>query len=377
MANIFDYLQWRADIPMAVDGFNEADNLVLSMLAYSDLGGIVSRFGAPTPLPEVRSAFFELHSREEIEKSTVITAKAPFLMDEMCTGARFEGMRIGYYLDEIDRENNAQIAAMTFFLPDDTVYVAFRGTDNTLIGWKEDFDLSYASGTPGQLRAAEYLNEIGAAVPGRLRIGGHSKGGNFAIFASAFCASTVREKIDVVYTNDGPGFMEEITDSPEYRRILPRIVSIIPDTSVIGLLFANDCPHKVVKSSANGLYQHDGFSWEILRNRFVPAELTELGRFIDKSLDGWLDTLDAEDRKSFTDTVFELFRSTGMETLSAMSGQKLKSLEAILTTMRDLPKDKQRELRRLALQLLQSGGQTAKEQLPKRTAPKQQKARET
>ena len=377
MANIFDYLQWRADIPMAVDGFNEADNLVLSMLAYSDLGGIVSRFGAPTPLPEVHSAFFELHSREEIEKSTVITAKAPFLMDEMCTGARFEGMRIGYYLDEIDRENNAQIAAMTFFLPDDTVYVAFRGTDNTLIGWKEDFDLSYASGTPGQLRAAEYLNEIGAAVPGRLRIGGHSKGGNFAIFASAFCASTVREKIDVVYTNDGPGFMEEITDSPEYRRILPRIVSIIPDTSVIGLLFANDCPHKVVKSSANGLYQHDGFSWEILRNRFVPAELTELGRFIDKSLDGWLDTLDAEDRKSFTDTVFELFRSTGMETLSAMSGQKLKSLEAILTTMRDLPKDKQRELRRLALQLLQSGGQTAKEQLPKRTAPKQQKARET
>ena len=359
MANIFVYLQWRADIPMAVDGFNEADNLVLSMLAYSDLGGIVSRFGAPTPLPEVRSAFFELHSREEIEKSTVITAKAPFLMDEMCTGARFEGMRIGYYLDEIDRENNAQIAAMTFFLPDDTVYVAFRGTDNTLIGWKEDFDLSYASGTPGQLRAAEYLNEIGATVPGRLRIGGHSKGGNFAILASAFCASTVREKIDVVYTNDGPGFMEEITDSPEYRRILPRIVSIIPDTSVIGLLFANDCPHKVVKSSANGLYQHDGFSWEILRNRFVPAELTELGRFIDKSLDGWLDTLDAEDRKSFTDTVFELFRSTGMETLSAMSGQKLKSLEAILTTMRDLPKDKQRELRRLALQLLQSGGQTA------------------
>ena len=92
MANIFDYLQWRADIPMAVDGFNEADNLVLSMLAYSDLGGIVSRFGAPTPLPEVRSAFFELHSREEIEKSTVITAKAPFLMDEMCTGARFEGI---------------------------------------------------------------------------------------------------------------------------------------------------------------------------------------------------------------------------------------------------------------------------------------------
>ncbi len=377
MANIFDYLQWRADIPMAVDGFNEADNLVLSMLAYSDLGGIVSRFGAPASLSEVRSAFFELHSREEIEKSTVITAKAPFLMDEMCTGARFEGMRIGYYLDEIDRENNAQIAAMTFFLPDDTVYVAFRGTDNTLIGWKEDFDLSYASGTPGQLRAAEYLNEIGATVPGRLRIGGHSKGGNFAIFASAFCASTVREKIDVVYTNDGPGFMEEITDSPEYRRILPRIVSIIPDTSVIGLLFANDCPHKVVKSSANGLYQHDGFSWEILRNRFVPAELTELGRFIDKSLDGWLDTLDAEDRRSFTDTVFELFRSTGMETLSAMSGQKLKSLEAILTTMRDLPKDKQRELRRLALQLLQSGGQTAKEQLPKRTAPKQQKARET
>ncbi|MBQ6019413.1 MAG: DUF2974 domain-containing protein [Clostridia bacterium] len=370
MANIFDYLTWRADVPFAVDPFNEADNLVLSMLAYTDFGGVVTLSGPSVTLTDVYNLFFRLYSREEIEKSAVITAKAPFLMDGMRTGARFRDMRIGYYLDEIDREKYAQIAAVTFLLPDGSAYVAFRGTDNTLIGWKEDFDLSYASRTPGQLRAAEYLSEVGRKIPGRLRVGGHSKGGNFAIYASAFCDGDVRDRICAVYTNDGPGFMEEITESEEYRAILPRIRSVIPDTSVIGLLFANDCPHRVVRSSANGLYQHDGFSWEISRNRFVPAELTELGHFIDKSLDAWLEELDADERKSFTDTVFELFRSTGMDTLSAMGGQKLKSLEAILSAMRELPKEKQKELRRLFLQLLQSGGQTAKEKLPKRTAPK-------
>ncbi len=361
MANIFDYLKWRADVPLSVDPFNEVDALVLSMLAYTDLGGVVPRYGQTVSLTEAREAFFAAHDRDEIAKSTVITAKAPFLMDDMLTGARFADCRIAYYLDEIDVEAHAQVSAVTYFLPDDTAFVAFRGTDNTLIGWKEDFDLSYVAGTPGQRKAVEYLDGVGGATSLPLRVGGHSKGGNFSIYAASYCERRIQDRIVTVYTNDGPGFLEEVTGSEGYRRILPRIYSVIPDTSVIGLLFGNDCPHKVVKSSQNGIYQHDGFSWEVERDRFVVTELTELGHFIDKALDTWLDELDADERRSLTDTLFTLFKSTGLDTLSQMGGQKLKSLESILSAVRELPKDKQKELRRLLVQLLQSGGATAKE----------------
>lgn len=373
MSNIFDYLAWRADVPFSVDPFNEADNLVLAMLAYTDFDGVVPEDGTTIPLPEAYDLFFEKHTREEIEASAVLTAKAPFLMDEMRVGARYRDARLCFYMSELDPEEHAQIAAVTLLLPDGAAYIAFRGTDNTLIGWKEDFDLSYVARTKGQARAVEYLNKTGAAVPGPLRVGGHSKGGNFAIFASSFCDPEIQERIETVYSNDGPGFLEEVTESDGYRRILPRIRSIIPDTSVIGLLLGNDCPHKVIKSSASGLYQHDGFSWEILRNRFVETEQTELGQFLDKTLDVWFGEMTPEERRSLTDMMFDLFRSTGLETISEMGGQKLKSLEAILSAIRKLPKEKQKELRSFFMQLLQSGGQTVKEQRPRKNAKKDPK----
>ena len=364
MANLFDYLQWRGDVPFQADPFNEVDNLVLCELAYTDFDGIVPPDGPGVPLASAYEQYFALHSREEVMGRTSYTGKAPLLMEEMVRGARFGGTRVCRYINEVDKEKDCQVSAVTFLLADGTAFVAFRGTDGTLVGWKEDFDLSYADRTEGQRRAVDYLNAAAAAVPGPLRVGGHSKGGHFAVYAAAYCDPRTQDRIQQVYSNDGPGFRPDILAAAGYQRIVERVISIVPDTSVIGMLLETQAAHRVVKSSASGIVQHDGFSWQILRNRFVPAKLSETSVFLDQVLDTWLAGMDDDTRRSMTDTVFSVLSSAGEDTFHAMSEQKLKTAEAILSAVQKLPREKQREMRRLAAQLLQSGGMAAAAYLP-------------
>ncbi len=359
MANIFDYLKWRNDVPFSADAFGEVDNLVLAELAYTDFGGIVPPDSEQISIIDTHKAFFEKNDRTEIMASTSFTAKAPFLMDDMVSGARFNNIRLSNYINEIDKDKDAQFSAITIHLGDGTIYVSFRGTDGTVVGWKEDFNLSYIAETEGQRKAAAYLDNIASHFPNPIRVGGHSKGGNFAVYAATFCADKVKPQIIGVYSNDGPGFREEVTNSAEYKSILPKIVSIIPDTSVIGLLLSSGAEHRVAKSDATGIFQHDGFSWQVEKNRFVGATLSDMAIFIEKTLGVWLGSMDDETRKSMTSSVFSLFEATGMDSFSSMSEQKWKSTEAILSSIRGLPKEKRRELAVLANELFKSGGKTA------------------
>ena len=155
-----------------------------------------------------------------------------------------------------------------------------------------------------------------------------------------------------------------MTRSAGYLRILPKVTSIIPDTSIIGLLLSSLSKHHVVKSTASGIMQHDGFSWCINRNQFVPAELSETGKIMNRTLDSWISRLDDDTRRSFTDTVFTILEATGKETVSEISHEKMKSMEKMIGSMPFIPKEKQAELLRLAGQLLQIGGQAVLEQLP-------------
>lgn len=355
MANIFDYLAWRADVPFSVDPFNEVDNLVLSELAYTDFSGIVGT--APVSLEDACTAYFARYNREEVLQRTTYTGKAPLLMEDMVRGARFRSMTLSHYFSELDKDQNVQIAAVTLHLPDGTAFVAFRGTDGTLIGWKEDFGMGFESHTAGQQRAATYLNEVGRTTSEPLRIGGHSKGGNFAVYASAFCAPEVRARIREIYTNDGPGFRDDILATPEYDAIVPRVISIVPDTSIIGKLLGSEGVHRIVESSASGLIQHDAFTWQVLRNRFVEAAATELGIFIDQSIKHWFAGMDDEERRTLTDTVFTAFETAGMENFH--DGTRLKRLETMYQSLRKLPKEQQSDILRAVGLLFQSGGQTA------------------
>lgn len=356
MAGIFDYLDWRGDVPFSVDPFNEVDNLVLSELAYTDFRDIVPEDGTEIPLPEACKAFFSRHTRKELLAGSSYTAKAPLLLEGMASGARFRETLLSHHVNEVDPVQGIQFSALTAALPDGSRFAAFRGTDGTLVGWKEDFDFSFLSGTAGQKRAVEYLDLVGSLPGGPLVVGGHSKGGNLAIYAASFCRPEIRGRIRAVYSNDGPGFRQDIIDSEGYSEIVGRTLQIIPDTSVIGQLLSSRSPRRIVKSSASGLVQHDGFTWQVRRNRFEPAAMSSTGELISQTLGGWLEQMDDETRASFTDTVFSLISSTDKDTFSEINSQKLKSTGAIVSAGLDMPREKLQEMLRIVGQLGQSGG---------------------
>ena len=337
MSNIIDYLEWRGDIPFSVDPFNEVDNLVLSMLAYGDFKTV------PEEGACIRDAAMTVDENSDMSK------KAPLLLQYMKDGARFRNTVVCGYINEIDQ--NKQISAVTFKLEDGTAYVAYRGTDSSFIGWREDFDISFLTATEGQKRAAEYLSGIKGSRA--LRVGGHSKGGNFAVYAASFC--DMQDSIIEVYSNDGPGFREEITGSEGYKRILSNIISIVPDTSLIGMLLSSKSERCVVKSTAFGLSQHDAYTWTVSRNRFIRTEMSDLGRAFERTMGSWLTQIDDETRRSFTDTIFTIFESTGQNSFKTLSDQKLKSAEAMISAIMNLPEDKRQEAFSLILKL----GQTA------------------
>ncbi len=364
MANLFDYLEWRADVPLSADPFNEVDNLLLSELSYADFNGVVAKDEKKTTVSEVQKRFFEINDREEVLKRTGFTAKAPILLDEMATGNRFKDAIMSDFIDVIDVESEEQMSAVTFRLPDKTIYVAFRGTDGTVVGWKEDISLSYLNETAGQKRAADYLTAIGEKYKGKIRVGGHSKGGNFAVFAATFCDSKVQRRIIEVWSNDGPGFRDEVIDTPEYKRILPKIKSIVPETSIIGMLLSTDTTHQVVKSDSSGILQHDGFSWQIKRNRFEEAELDEQSTYIEDTISSWLEQMDDETRRSITTTVFSVLESTGNETFKEMGNQMMNSMGSILNAMGNLPREKKIELTKQIGELVSQSGKIAISRTP-------------
>ena len=363
MTDIFDYLKWRSDVPFSVAPFNDVDNIILSELSYSDFSGIVSSDDSSVSLSQVCERFFLMHDRSEIIQNTAFNAKAPLLMEYMVSGCRFGNMYMHRFVSKLDEEKTAQMSAVTYLLDDGSAYVAFRGTDNTLVGWKEDFDIGCLSETRGQQLAVDYLKLIAKEINRPLRVGGHSKGGNFAIYAASFISSEVQDRILTVFSNDGPGFRKEVIEMPGYLRILPKVVRIIPDTSMIGMLLSNKAEYKVIRSNASGILQHDVMSWSTERARFEPAELSDLGKLLNTVLDSWIDDMNDELRNSVTDTIFAVFEATGADSFREISHQKLKSAEAMLAYLLTIPKEKQGELFHLAGNLLKNGSQIALAQL--------------
>lgn len=374
MGNLFDYLDWRGDVPFSVDPFNEVDNLVLSEMAYVDFSGIVpepaqgdmllsNNNSLISMLPsvsvsEVCDRFWQLHTEEEVKKSGTLYRRAPMILKKLCSGARFGNMRLAGYVNQISRERNEQMAAVTCFLGDGTAYVAFRGTDDTIVGWKEDFSFIFRDKTEGQRSAAEYLTKyfnVSDNIP--LRVGGHSKGGNFSVFAAAFCPEAVRNRILEVYSNDGPGFLKEVTEQDGYRAILPRVKSILPEESVFGLLLENTPDPLVVQSTQKGIWQHDALSWVVLRNRFqmAPGGLAESSILLGKSLDAWIDGMSMEERKEFVDIVFSLLEGTGAENVSEITGDQFHSIHELIRAYRSMNVAEKDKLRQSIGRLITSG----------------------
>ena len=330
MGNIMDYISWRGDLTFAQSTFNEVDNLILACFSYVNLDGIPAVSGKKgIELKKLVKEFKKLHTIKELEADKSFIRLAPFMMMEMAKSVRFGKCVVRNYVNDIVTEAEQQFAAMEIVLEDGTSYVSFRGTDDTIIGWKEDFNLSTGV-VPAQKRAIEYLQKISEHTDGMLRVGGHSKGGNLAIYGSVMCKSA-HEKILEIYSNDGPGFSREFQELPETKEMMPKIIRIIPEYSIIGTLLEHEKEPVIVASSSKGLLQHDGFSWEVQGPALVRRDSlnkTAL-RFIE-ILHKWIDGMDMEQKRLLIEDLFATLQASGYENLSEVQSGGLKSLAAMV-----------------------------------------------
>ena len=358
MASILDYLDWRGDITFAERPFNEVDNLLLAELSYLDFGGIVTAdFAAAVPLSDAVAAF---------TKRTPHADMGVLVPEKMAASARFRDVLLSGYVCKLDEQTETQFAALCAALPDGTVYAAFRGTDDTIVGWKEDFNMGFLPIVPAQREAADYLRAAAAAFPSqKLRAGGHSKGGNLAVYAAVWCGESVQDQLLAVYNNDGPGFHTSLLDRPEHQRIANRIQTILPESSVVGMLLEHEESYQVVRSNQVGLMQHDGFSWQVLGTQFVHLSgLTEGGRIVDSALRDFVRGLDQEQRIRFVDALFEVLTCTNAETLTDLKDGGFRTAYSMLKTVRSLDPDTRQALSGTLGLLVRSGAKSVSQSQP-------------
>ena len=336
--------------------FSNVDSLVLSELSYMRLPGLVPAFGeaksvATVPIRDLLRA--ESYDEMFVSNSSEMNDYRLSLLRAVCESPRFRRLRVGEYAERLDEGEQQQFAAMTFDLGADFgLYVAFRGTDGTLVGWKEDFNMSFIMPVPSQEAAVEYINSTCQYIRGRLYIGGHSKGGNLAIYSAVKCSERVRKKIDCVYNNDGPGFDVNMIKSAKYQAMLPLIKSIVPENSIVGMLLEHDEDYIIVKSSQSGLMQHDAMSWQVLGAFLVKAKkLSAQSRRLNKALSSWINSVDNERREEFVETLFGLLYASGAKNLSDVSADRLRSTREVIRQYAGLDKDSRTLIKNMLLSL--------------------------
>lgn len=364
MANMMDYLDWRGDLTLDAAEFNEVDNLILAQLVYVDFDGIV-----PGPecreeiyLKEASDLFWKRHTKEEILSRVSMTKTAPFLLRKMADTKRFRGARLSRYVNDISDEEQSQFSVVCVRLSDQSLYVAFSGTDSTIVGWRENFNMGFLAATPGQRKAAEYLNRAAGEEQAAIRVGGHSKGGNLAVYASVKCMPEIRERIVRVYSNDGPGFNREMIESEEYRQMLPKISTILPESSIVGMLLEHHENFEVVKSSHNGIQQHDAMSWEVMGPSFLYVDqVAAESVLLDETMKKWLYQLNHEEREQIVDTVFSMLEEADIRTVDDFYNSKWKKVQELMKAKSKLPAETQKLFSKALKLLWSSGNSTIKQ----------------
>lgn len=345
--NILDYLAWRGDIKFSASSFNDIDGLIITQIAMIELDGIVpsNPEDGYISIADAAEIYFGKTKRQNAQASVIIPPDTYGLFEALGKSDRFRDLKLTAFVNHTDTKREKQFAGLTVKLGDGSYYVVFRGTDDSIVGWKEDFNMAFMSPIPAQTEAVEYLNRIGRKIYGRIRVGGHSKGGNLALYSAVKCTPRIRRRIINVYNYDAPGFSREFIESPEYVSLGDKIMSLVPQSSIVGMIFENDKKYRVVKSIESGIMQHNAFSWEVYGKEFVELDqLTRESREMTVLMNELMLKMDIESRKRFIDAIYEILVSTNASTITELSDNKYSILRALKNT--------DKETRRMVLKTL-------------------------
>ena len=385
MGNILTYVQTELRL-FSERPFSAVDSLVLAELAYVRFDGVVPGFQRLRRGVRLRDLYkAELMgvlfpSLPAEERAAISGGRYPAssqnryaLLAAAAMSPRFRDIRLRFYAEEQDDARMQQFAAVTFLLPGREAFIAFRGTDSSLTGWKEDFNMALISPIPSQEAAAKYLAAVGRRLFFRraLMTGGHSKGGNLAVYAAMTAPPELQKRIAAVYNHDGPGFRTGVLDNPGYRAIEPRIVKILPQSSIVGMLLSDSDDYAVVESRRFGPMQHDAFSWEVKDGNFVYAEkLTDGAEYMNRTLKAWLESMPDAQRQALIEALFHVLESAGADTIEDIVEGRMKSLRALISQYRSLDADTRKMIARLVRALLKlSLKNIRRERAQKESAP--------
>ena len=338
MSNLMDYMDWRGDVPFSGSPFNEIDNIILSISCMADFSGIVPEsFDAdPVDFLTAMKRFEEIGDGRDY-LGLIFPKNFLDVARRAAECERFSTIKLVGFVNKVDEDEQTQFSATTFILPDETVYIGYRGTDDTIIGWKEDLCMGYGKPVPAQIKGAEYLAEAAEHFDCKIRLGGHSKGGNIAIYSGVNSSLDVRKRIINIYNNDGPGFFAETVMSEGYRDLSDRIVTYLPQSSIVGALFEQSPICRIIKSTQRGLGQHDPLSWEVMGSRFVYLDKrSKFGETSDKAMKTWIYSLNDEEKELVFRVAFDIIDSTGAKTLTDLNDSRMKNIVAMTKTLNSL-----------------------------------------
>lgn len=333
MTNIIDYVNWRGDIGFDISAFNEIDNLILSELCYIDFSRTVRPDYSQSISLKDASDIILSDDKDVCSMLLMNTALFRTLLEKCANSKRFGNIKLLHFVNKIDINKEMQFSAMVFDLCDGSIYIAFRGTDDTIVGWKEDFNMGIMETVPSQEQALSYLIQAANRFSrSKIILGGHSKGGNLAIYSSSKVPKPISDRIISIYNNDGPGFLGDIMQSDGYMRLIPRINTFVPQSSLVGMLLMHNEDYTVVKSNGTGgITQHDGFSWEVLGTKFVYLKsINKDSKLIDITLRNYILTTDIEERKDFVDAMSSVLTSLNGQTLTEVSGDRMKNIAGMI-----------------------------------------------
>lgn len=346
---IFDYINWRGDLSFRQSPFNEVDGAVLAKLSYIPLERVLEHGSAePVTIAEAAKKLFALPN---IDGSFMRKEDSP-LLAALAESPRFCNMELFNCSAHFDPDSQTQFFAVTIRLSKSELYVAFRGTDNTLVGWKEDFNMCFVCPVPAQKLAVEYLEATAKNSVGRITVGGHSKGGNLAVYAAAFANPAAQLRVQKVYNYDGPGFDDTVLSTEGYKNICDRVTTIVPQSSIVGMLLGHEEKYTIVHSEQTGIMQHDLCSWNVKQNAFRTLEAVDNNsKFIDKTLKSWLGEMDYAEREKFVDGAYAVICETHTNSIREINSRKLANLRTVIKSTKKMD-DETREAVLKALRLL-------------------------
>lgn len=347
MPNINDYIKYRGDLTLKKDDINEIDKIIFSRISYLPFKDIV--FKKIETIEDISYKMKDLSLDKFIWKDD-----KQFIINLGQTN-RYKDLKISDYKESMDIEAEKQFAAITIWLPKKLKYISFRGTDMSLVGWKEDFNMSFMQNIPSQKEAVNYLNEIGKKYRNKLIIGGHSKGGNIAVYASIFCNEKIKRRIIEIINADGPGFDETVTKNEGYMKIMEKVNTYIPQSSIIGRLLEHEDNYEIIYSTQKGIMQHDIYSWQLDGTSLVRIQkLTEDSQLVNKVVRSWLKDTTQEQRENFINIIYDILVSTQVENVNEFGIDTIKKITKIVKSYKDIDKEDKKEIEVMIKLLIKS-----------------------